>query len=198
MPHPLRSVAVFCGSQSGTSPAHAAAARALGAGLAAEGLALVYGGGGVGLMGAVAQAALAAGGAVHGIIPSFLLRAERPPPGGLTSLEEVPSMHIRKTRMFEMADAFIALSGGLGTLDELVEIITWRQLGLHDKPVLLLDIEGWAQPFVALVQAMTQQGFVYGAGRQLFQVAPGVEDALALLRAAAPSNQALASQAARL
>jgi uncharacterized protein (TIGR00730 family) len=190
MPHPLRSVAVFCGSRFGTDPAHTEAARALGTGLARQGLKLVYGGGGVGLMGEIASAALAAGGEVHGIIPDFLLRAERPPPSGMTALEVVPSMHARKTRMFELSDGFIALSGGLGTLDELVEILTWRQLGLHDKPVVALDIAGWAQPFVALVEAMIGQGFVAESGRRLFQVAPTVPECLALLHAAPVPNSA--------
>jgi uncharacterized protein (TIGR00730 family) len=195
MPHPLRSVAVFCGSRFGADPAHAEAARALGTGLAEQGLRLVYGGGGVGLMGEVAGAALAAGGQVHGVIPDFLLRAERPPPGGLTALEVVPSMHARKTRMFELSDGFIALSGGLGTLDELVEILTWRQLGLHDKPVVALDIAGWAQPFLALVEAMIGQGFVAASSRRLFQVAPTVEDCLALLRhAPQPDSSAPAAR----
>ncbi len=196
MSHPLRSVAVFCGSRTGHGTAHVAAARALGTGLARQGLRLVYGGGGVGLMGEVAKAALAAGGEVHGVIPGFLLHAERPPPSGMTTLEVVPSMHARKTRMFELSDAFVALSGGLGTIDELVEILTWRQLGLHDKPVLALDIEGWAQPFMALVEAMIRQGFVSESGRRLFQLAGTVEQALALLRAAPLPDSA--APAARL
>ncbi len=195
MPHPLRSVAVFCGSRFGADPAHAEAARALGAGLARQGVKLVYGGGGVGLMGEVASATLAAGGQVHGIIPDFLLRAERPPPGGLTALEVVPSMHARKTRMFELSDGFIALSGGLGTLDELVEILTWRQLGLHDKPVVALDIAGWAQPFVALVEAMIAQDFVAASGRRLFQLAADVPACLEILRhAPLPASAAAADR----
>jgi uncharacterized protein (TIGR00730 family) len=184
MPHFLRSIAVFCGSRHGKDPIHAQAARALGAGLARQGMRVVYGGGGIGLMAEVAQAALDAGGEVHGVIPEFLQRVERPSPAALTRLEVVPSMHARKTRMFELSDAFIALSGGLGTLDEMVEIITWRQLGLHEKPVLALDIGGWARPFVALVEAMIGQGFAAESDRRLFQVAPSVEEALALLRAA--------------
>jgi uncharacterized protein (TIGR00730 family) len=145
---------------------------------------VVYGGGGIGLMGEVAQAALKAGGEVNGVIPEFLQRVERPSPAALTALEVVPSMHARKTRMFELSDGFVALSGGLGTMDELVEIITWRQLGLHDKPVLVLDINGWAQPFLALVEAMIAQGFVAESCRRLFRVVPTVEAALAALRAA--------------
>jgi uncharacterized protein (TIGR00730 family) len=184
MTHPLRSVAVFCGSSHGHDPIHGAAARALGAGIATLGLKLVYGGGNVGLMGEVARAALAAGGEVHGVIPSFLQRAERPSPAALTALEVVGSMHARKTRMFELADAFIAISGGLGTLDELVEILTWRQLGLHDKPVVVADIGGWAQPFLALVGSMIEAGFVHACHRNLFQLAADIPEALALLRAA--------------
>src|SRR6478752_7880182 len=117
MSHPIRSVAVFCGSRTGTDPVHAAAAQALGTALAAAGMTLVYGGGGVGLMEVVADAAIAAGGRVHGVIPEFLTRVERPYPAA-TELEITGSMHSRKTRMFELADAFIALSGGLGTIDE--------------------------------------------------------------------------------
>jgi uncharacterized protein (TIGR00730 family) len=194
MPAPIRAVAVFCGSRPGTDPVHAAAATALGAGLAAQGMAVVYGGGGIGLMGMVADAALAAGGAVTGVIPEFLQRIERPYPA-LAQLEVVPSMHVRKARMFDLADAFIALSGGLGTLDELVEVLTWRQLGLHDKPVLLLDIGGWAQPFVALVESLIAAGFVAPMSRGLFQLVADVPAALAAL-AALPAGPA--GDAARL
>ena len=176
MPHPLRSVAVFCGSRFGADPAHTLAARELGTGLARQGLKLVYGGGGVGLMGEVASAALAAGGEVHGIIPDFLLRAERPPPSGMTALEVVPSMHIRKTRMFELSDGFIALSGGLGTLDELVEILTWRQLGLHDKPVVLIDHDGYWQPLLSLVDHVIAKGFARAESRHLFSVVSSVDE----------------------
>ena len=183
MPHTIRSVAVFCGTRPGTDPAHLAAAKALGAGLAAAGLRLVYGGGGVGLMGAVAEGAIAAGGEVHGVIPEFLTRVERPSPN-LATLEVTSSMHTRKTRMFELSDAFVTLSGGLGTLDETVEIITWRQLGLHDKPVIILDINGWAQPFLGVVDGMIEQGFVDASNRRLYAVAADVPAALALLKAA--------------
>jgi hypothetical protein len=181
MPAQIRTVAVFCGSRPGHDPAHEAAARALGAGLAAAGIGIVYGGGGIGLMGAVAGAAIAAGGQVRGVIPTFLMHAERAHPQ-LADLEVTPSMHVRKTRMFELADAFITLSGGLGTLDETVEILTWRQLRLHDKPVLVLDVNGWAAPFVALVEALIAQGFVSEANRALFRVLPDVASLLAVLR----------------
>ena len=189
MPDNIRSVAVFCGTRPGADPAHLAAARQLGAGLAAAGITLVYGGGGVGLMGAVAEGSIQAGGRVHGVIPEFLTRIERPCPS-LAELEVTTSMHTRKTRMFELADAFVTLSGGLGTLDETVEIITWRQLGLHDKPVIVLDIGGWAQPFVALIEALIEQGFVDAGHRRLYAVVPDVPAALTLLRAAPPPEAA--------
>ncbi|MDO9709747.1 LOG family protein [Paracraurococcus lichenis] len=189
MPKHIRSVAVFCGARAGTDPAHLAAAQALGAGIAAAGLALVYGGGGVGLMGTVAEAAIAAGGRVQGVIPEFLTRVERPSPV-VAELEVTTSMHTRKTRMFELADAFVTLSGGLGTLDETVEIITWRQLGLHDKPIIILDVQGWAQPFLAMIEALIAQGFVPESNRRLYAVAADVPAALALLRDAPPPETA--------
>lgn len=190
MPEHIRSVAVFCGSRPGHDPVHAAAARALGEGLARAGITLVYGGGGVGLMGVVAQAALAAGGRVRGVIPDFLMRAEKALPG-LREIEVTPSMHARKTRMFELSDAFVALSGGLGTLDETVEILTWRQLGLHEKPVILMDVAGWARPLLALVDAMIAQGFVAEGHRAMIQVAPDVPAVLEMLRRA-PSPETAA------
>jgi hypothetical protein len=181
MPDPIRSVAVFCGSRPGADPAHAAAAEALGHALAEAGLTLVYGGGGIGLMGKVAEAAIAAGGRVHGVMPEFLTRIERVYPD-VAELEITDGMHSRKTRMYELADAFIALSGGLGTMDELMEVLTWRQLGLHDKPVILLDIAGWAQPFLTLIEHLVAAGFVGEDGRRLFALAPDVPAAMALLR----------------
>lgn len=186
MPERISSVAVFCGSRPGRDPSHAAAAAALGRGLAEAGMTLVYGGGGVGLMGAVAEAALAAGGRVRGIIPDFLTRVERPYLA-LAELEITTSMHTRKTRMYELADAFVTLSGGLGTLDETVEVITWRQLGLHDKPILLLDIGGWAQPFLAMVDGLIAEGFVPEWNRRLYEVVPDAAAALDLLRRTQPS-----------
>jgi uncharacterized protein (TIGR00730 family) len=177
-----RAVAVFCGSKFGHDPAHAEAARALGAGLAAAGITLVYGGGSVGLMGAIAAAALGAGGRVIGVIPEFLTRLERPCPA-LTELEIVPSMHVRKRRMFELADAFVTLPGGLGTLDETIEILTWRQLGLHDRRLIVVDVAGWARPLVALIESLIGAGFVSPDHRRLFEVVPDVAGALAALAA---------------
>jgi uncharacterized protein (TIGR00730 family) len=179
---PIRSVAVFCGSRLGHDPAHRAAAEALGRGLARAGMTLVYGGGSIGLMGAVADAALAEGGEVLGVIPDFLSRIERPH-AGLTRLEVTDSMHARKARMFALADAFVVLSGGLGTLDETLEIVTWRQLGLHAKPILLLDVDGWAAPLVALVESVIGRGFASPEHRNLFTLVPDVPSALALLGA---------------
>ncbi len=183
VPNPIQSVAVFCGARLGADPVHAAAARGLGAALADAGMTLIYGGGGVGLMGEVARAAVEAGGRVRGVIPEFLTRIERPY-DALTELEVTGSMHSRKTRMYELADAFVTLSGGLGTLDETVEVLTWRQLGLHNKPIVVLDIAGWARPFVALLEAVIAQGFASESHRGLISVAGGVGEAMALLRRA--------------
>ena len=180
VPNSIQSVAVFCGARPGADPAHAEAARALGAALADAGMTLIYGGGGIGLMGEVARAAVEAGGRVRGIIPEFLTRIERPY-DALTELEVTGSMHTRKTRMYELADAFVTLSGGLGTLDETVEVLTWRQLGLHDKPIVVLDVAGWARPFLALLDAVIAQGFAAESHRGLFSVASGVGEAMAVL-----------------
>lgn len=183
MPGPIRSIAVFCGARSGADPVHAEAARELGAAIAEAGITLIYGGGGVGLMGEVARAAVGAGGRVRGVIPEFLTRIERPY-DALTELEVTGSMHTRKTRMYELADAFVTLSGGLGTLDETVEVLTWRQLGLHDKPIIVLDIAGWAQPFLVLLDTIIEQGFAAASHRRLVTVAANVGHAMALLRRA--------------
>lgn len=181
MPQENRTVAVFCGSRFGTDPAHAAAARDLAAGIAALGMTLVYGGGGVGLMGLVAETAAGAGGRVIGVIPEFLTRIERPSPV-LSELEVVPSMHRRKQRMFELSDAFVTLPGGLGTLDETIEILTWRQLGQHAKPLFVVDSAGWARPLVALFEALVGAGFVAPEQRGLLHVLPDVPATLAALR----------------
>lgn len=194
MPDSIRSVAVFCGARPGKDPVHARAARELGAAIAETGLTLIYGGGGVGLMGEVARAAFEAGGRVRGVIPEFLTRIERPY-DALTELEVTGSMHSRKTRMYEMADAFVTLSGGLGTLDETVEVLTWRQLNLHDKPIVILDVAGWAQPFLALLDAIIAQGFAAESHRRLLKVAGTVEEAMALLvRAPTPDTAAPAER----
>ena len=178
----IHSVAVFCGSNSGADPAFATGARALGYGLATSGMRLVYGGGRVGLMGAVADAAVEAGGEVLGVIPEFLARQEVAHTG-VAELVTTDSMHSRKQLMFAEADAFVSLPGGLGTLDETVEIITWRQLGLHDKPILLCDIAGSATPLLAAIDAAIKLGFAPARARNLFEVTDGVAPLLERLRA---------------
>jgi uncharacterized protein (TIGR00730 family) len=152
-------VAVFCGSSAGRESRYAAAAAAFGRGLAAAGVGIVYGGASVGLMGVLADAALAAGGEVIGVIPGGLFAAEVPHQG-LTQLQVVASMHERKAVMADLADAFAALPGGLGTLDELFEVLTWRQLGLHAKPVALVDVDGFWEPLTEMLDGLTAEGFV--------------------------------------
>jgi uncharacterized protein (TIGR00730 family) len=152
-------VCVFCGASSGRVPAYADAARAFGAAAARRGLGVVYGGGRVGLMGAVADSALAAGGEVIGVIPQELVDRELAHTG-LTELHVVGSLHERKALMAELSGGFVALPGGFGTLDELMEQLTWSQLGLHAKPVGLLDVEGYWRPLIALARHATEEGFV--------------------------------------
>ncbi len=179
-PSPIRSVAVFCGSRFGHDPAYAQACEALGAGLAAAGLRLVYGGGGVGLMGIVADAVLAGGGEVLGIIPDFLRRREVAH-AGVGTMVVTGTMHDRKRRMFDAADAFVTMPGGLGTFDETIEITTWRQLALHDKPILICDVGGWAQPYLATIQAAVDQGFAAEECLRLHEALPDVHAVLARL-----------------
>ncbi len=155
----MRRVCVFCGASSGRLPAYADAARGFGTALADRGLGLVYGGGRVGLMGAVADGALAAGGEVIGVIPQELVGRELAH-AGLTELRVVGSLHERKSQMAELADGFVALPGGFGTLDELLEQLTWSQLGLHAKPIGLYDVEDFWRPLIALARHATDEGFV--------------------------------------
>jgi uncharacterized protein (TIGR00730 family) len=152
-------VCVFCGASSGVRAAYAESAHAFGAILARRGLGLVYGGGRVGLMGALAEGALAEGGEVTGVIPQELVDRELAH-DGLTELHVVDSLHERKALMAELADVFVALPGGFGTLDELMEQLTWSQLGLHAKPVGLLDVEEYWRPLIALARHATDEGFV--------------------------------------
>ena len=177
----IHAVAVFCGSRTGNDPAYHAAAQALGHGLAAAGIRLVYGGGRVGLMGVLADAALAAGGKVTGVIPEFLTRREVEH-ASITELIVTPSMHCRKQRMFEAADAFISLPGGLGTLDETIEIITWHQLGLHAKPILICDVAGSAAPFQAAIEAAIVAEFADAEAGNLYEVIDGVPGVLRRLQ----------------
>ena len=155
----MRRVCVFCGSSLGSRPAYADAARRLGEALARRRMGLVYGGGSIGLMGVVADAALAASGEVIGVIPGALERRELAH-GKLTKLHVVGSMHERKARMAELSDAFVALPGGLGTLEELAEVLTWAQLGLHRKPCALLDAGGYWRPLTAFLDHAVAERFV--------------------------------------
>lgn len=183
----IRSVAVFCGSSPGVSPDFRTAAAALGRGLAQSGLRLVFGGGRVGLMGALADAAVEAGGRVIGVIPEFLTRLEVAHEG-VSELVVTDSMHSRKQRMYELSDAFVVLPGGLGTLDEALEVITWRQLHLHDKPILLCDVAGSAAPLVATIEAAIADGFATPEMRGLFELTDGVEATLHALGALVPGD----------
>ena len=176
----IRSVAVFCGSRTGRLPQYRAAATELGEGLARAGLQLVYGGGRIGLMGAIADATLGAGGRVIGVIPDFLQRTEVAHQG-VNELVVTDSMHTRKRRMFELADAFVSFPGGLGTFDETFEILTWRQLRLHDKPVLICDVAGSAATLLALIEGAIADGFAPPDARDFYEVADGVPSLLARL-----------------
>jgi uncharacterized protein (TIGR00730 family) len=180
----IKTVCVYCGSGSGSNPRFVEAAIALGKVFAENNIRLVYGGGSVGLMGAVAKAVLDHGGTVTGIIPDFLANRERMNPN-LTELVVTPDMHERKRLMFERSDAFVALPGGVGTLEELVEQMTWQQLGRHTKPVLLANIDNFWEPLIALLTHMRANQFIRPALDVDVLKAERVEDILPRLRAAA-------------
>lgn len=156
------SVCVFCGAAPGRDPVWTQVAQETGAMLAAQGWTLVYGGGNTGLMGALADGALQAGGRVHGIMPEGLVQRERAH-RGLSELEVVPDLALRKERMLTIADAFVALPGGLGTLDEVFEVLTWYQLDLHQKPSFLLNFEGFYSALLTLLQRQEEAGFLHKA-----------------------------------
>ncbi|MDH5833811.1 TIGR00730 family Rossman fold protein [Luteimonas kalidii] len=185
----MRSICVYCGSNTGGKPVYAERAMALGERIAREGMTLVYGGGNVGLMGVVADAVLAGGGEVVGVIPEQLVNwevAHR----GLTRLEVVGSMHERKMRMFDLADGFVALPGGFGTLDEMFEMLTWRQLGIGDKPCAFLDVDGFFEPLIAMIDRMVDQRFLHPAQRADLWHGDGIDAMLAWMRDYAPANAA--------
>ena len=165
-PQPLRSICVFCGSNVGSRPEYAAAAEAVGQLLAERGIRVVYGAGDVGLMGVLADAALAAGGQVIGVIPQMLVDMELAH-RGLTELRIVRSMHERKALMAELSDAFLAMPGGVGTFEELFEVLTWAQLGIHHKPCGCLNIAGYFDPLSALLDHAVSEGFVRPQHRRL-------------------------------
>jgi uncharacterized protein (TIGR00730 family) len=179
----VRAVCVFCGSSVPADTRYRDAARALGALVADRDIALVYGGASVGLMGELADAALAHRGRVIGVIPAGLF-AREVNHTGLTELHEVASMHERKQLMYDLSDAFIALPGGLGTLEELAEVATWSHLGLHGKPLVLLDVEGFWNPLIAQLDRMVSTGLLGPASRDLIQQARSPGEALAALTAA--------------
>lgn len=173
----IRRVCVFCGSNSGNDPAYAEAARSLGGLFAREGIALVYGGGSVGLMGQLADAVLEAGGEVIGVIPHALW-AREVGHRGLTDLRIVETMHERKATMADLADAFIALPGGLGTLEEIFEIWTWAQLGLHQKPLGFLDVNGFYAPLMEFLDRAVRARFVKEPHRAIAMIASDAEGLL--------------------
>lgn len=160
----MKSVCVYCGSNAGSKPIYAKRAMQLGVELARQNIRLVYGGGNVGLMGIVADAVLAGGGEVTGVIPQQLVDMEVAH-RGVTQLEIVGSMHERKARMFDLSDGFIALPGGFGTLDEMFEMLTWRQLGLGDKPCAFLDVDGFYEPLIAMMDRMVEERFLHAEQR---------------------------------
>lgn len=176
----MSAVCVFCGSAPGTRPAYRAAARELGAALAQTGTTLVYGGGRLGLMGIVADAALQAGGQVIGVIPRMLIERELAHPN-LTRQHVVNTMHERKTLMAELSDGFIGLPGGMGTFDELVEIVTWAQLGLHTKPVILANVENYFAPLYAMLDNAVAEGFVTAESRSRWRNAETVASVMGIL-----------------
>jgi uncharacterized protein (TIGR00730 family) len=178
----IRRVAVYCGSSDGNDPAYRAEAVALGAALAAAGLGLVYGGASVGLMGAVADAALAGSAEVIGVLPDLLAGREIAH-HGLTSFELVPSMHLRKARMVELADAFVALPGGYGTLEEILEAVTWAQLRLHAKPCILINTAGYWDGLLGFLDSMVAAGFLKPKNRALLRVAADASEAVKMLAA---------------
>jgi uncharacterized protein (TIGR00730 family) len=184
----MKRVVVFCGSAPGIRPIYADAARELGTAIAKRGMGLVYGGASIGLMGIVADAALAAGGEVIGVIPNRMVDREIAH-RGLTSLEVVDTMHQRKARMVELADAgAISLPGGLGTLDESFELLTWQQLGLVDVPLVFLDIDGYWAPLAAFLDHAAREGFVRPAHRANAELARTVDAALDALAKRPSSN----------
>jgi uncharacterized protein (TIGR00730 family) len=183
---PIKSICVYCGSGPGKHPAYLAAARTLGADMASAGISLVYGGGGLGLMGETAKSVLAHGGRVTGIIPQFLSEKERM----LKEAHELivtEDMHQRKRLMFDRSDAFVALPGGIGTLEELVEQLTWAQLGRHQKPIVLANINGFWDPFLALLKHMQDEAFIRAGLEVRFVTVDRAEDIVpAAIAAAVP------------
>jgi uncharacterized protein (TIGR00730 family) len=179
---PPRRVAVYCGSANGTNPAFRVEAQALGVAIAASELGMVYGGANVGLMGVVADAALAGGAEVVGVLPA-VLEGREIAHTGLTRLELVPTMHERKARMAELADAFLVLPGGYGTFEEMLEAVTWAQLGLHVKPVILINTAGYWDGLLAFLDSAVTAGFLKQRNRELLRVTVSAKEAVRLATA---------------
>ena len=176
----VRSVAVYCGSSPGNRSTFLKTAENLGKLLGSAKITLVYGGGRTGLMGAVADGALSSGGDVIGVIPDFLIKREVDHPD-LTKLIIVKNMHARKQKMFELSDGFIILPGGVGTLDEALEIITWQRLGVHKKPILIVNVDGYWQPLIELINTTIQNGFSSPQTSNLFKVTNSIDDIVNIL-----------------
>jgi len=192
----IRRICVFCGSSVGSRPVYVAAARELGRTLAERGLGVVFGGGKVGLMGVLADAALAAGGEAIGVIPEALVAREIAH-NGLTELRVVHSMHERKTLMADLADAFIALPGGYGTFEEFFEAVTWTQLGIHSKPCGLLNVDGYYDALLALLDRAVSDGFIREANRALIVAASDVQTLLEKLETVRPTAELRIDKAER-
>ena len=178
----IRSVCVYCGASTGRGDAYQAAAAELGRFFATEDIRLVYGGGSFGLMGEVSAACMTESGHVTGIIPRHLFEKEGQN-HAITELVQVDNMHERKRKMVDESDAFVILPGGLGTLDEAFEILTWKYLGLHDKPIVFLNIEGYFNPLLAMIDHMVEQGFTPFWHRALFHVVEDISDVLRVMKA---------------
>jgi len=182
----INSICVYCGSSSDTRDTHRQAATEFGTLLAAEGISLIFGGGRVGLMGLAADAALKGGGRVVGIIPEFLV-AREVGHAACTELYTTTTMHERKQRMAELSDAFVILPGGLGTLDEMFEIVTWRQLSLHGKPIIVANVDGYWDPLEKLLENMTAENYVPGGHANLITFVSRIEEILPILRSMPPT-----------
>ena len=183
----MRYLCVYCGSNAGNKPAYAERAKALGARISKENLGLVYGGGNVGLMGIVADAVLEHGGEVIGVIPEQLVQWEVAHTG-VTRLEVVANMHERKARMFDLADGFVALPGGFGTLDEMFEMLTWRQLGLGRKPCAFLDVDGFYAPLIGMIDRMVEVRFLHPDQRHDLWHGEDINALFAWMRAYTPAQ----------
>ncbi len=185
---PITSLCVYCGSSRGTNPTFIPLARALGQEMAQRKIRLVYGGGRVGLMGACADGVMAHGGEVVGIIPQHLQDREVGH-HGISELKVVDNMHTRKRMMFDLSDAFCVLPGGLGTLEEFFEVVTWRQLGMHDKPIIVLNAEGYWDGLVGMIDGIIDDGFAQPSARQYFSVVNSIGRLFDLLAAPAETQE---------